>query len=162
MEFLRIVLGMILCIGIVLTFVNTGCSKSEKEPYGMDKENDQVKALMKKMTLEDKLNLMDGDTPFWTGFGEMDGEEIVQLYISAVDSKVERAPKELKAFAKTSISGGEQKTVTLDIPVSDIAYYDENTEEFVIEPIEYEVFVGRHSLDTQFLKTRFRVSEKSL
>ncbi len=97
-----------------------------------------------------------------TNTGEMNREEIVQLYISAIDSKVERAPKELKAFVRTSIIAGEQKTITLDVPVSDIAYYDENTEEFVVEPIEYEVFVGRHSLDTQFLRTKFRVSEKSL
>ncbi len=65
----------------------------------------------------------------------------------------------MKAFARTSITAGEQKSITLDVPVSDIAYYDENAEKFVVEPIEYEVSVGRHSLDTQFLKTRFRISE---
>ena len=31
----------------------------------------QVHALMDKMTLDDKLNLMDGDIPFWSGFNEM-------------------------------------------------------------------------------------------
>ena len=94
-----------------------------------------------------------------TNTGEMNGEEIVQLYVSAIDSKVERAPKELKAFVRTFIPAGEQKTITLDVPVSDIAHYDENTEEFIVEHIEYEVFVGRHSLDNKCLKTRFRISE---
>jgi beta-glucosidase len=94
-----------------------------------------------------------------TNTGEMNGEEIVQFYISAIDSKIERAPKELKAFVKSSISAGERKTITLDVPVSDIAYYKETAGKFVVEPIEYEAFVGRHSQDARFLKTRFRIFE---
>ncbi len=46
----------------------------------MGKQNGQVQALMENMTLEDKLNLMDGDTPFWTGFGEMANEYNVHPY----------------------------------------------------------------------------------
>ncbi len=92
-----------------------------------------------------------------TNTGKVNGEEIVQVYISAVDSKVERAPKELKAFARIPVAAGETRTVTLDIPVSDIAYYDENTQEFVVEPIAYEVFAGRHSMDKKALKAGFGI-----
>ena len=90
-----------------------------------------------------------------TNTGKVDGEEIVQVYISATNSKVERAPKELKAFSKIPVPAGETRTVTLDIPVTDIAYYDENAKDFIVEPIEYEVFAGRHSLDAHALKTGF-------
>ena len=37
----------------------------------MNTLKNKVQHLMDKMTLADKLSLMDGDTPFWTGFGEM-------------------------------------------------------------------------------------------
>ena len=33
----------------------------------MDNTGEQVQALMDKMTLDEKLNVMDGDTPFWSG-----------------------------------------------------------------------------------------------
>jgi beta-glucosidase len=94
-----------------------------------------------------------------TNTGDMDGDEIVQLYISAIDSKVERAPKELKAFSRIPVKSGETITVTLSFPASDIAYYDVKAEKFIVEPIEYEVIIGRHSMDAQTLKSRFRVSE---
>ena len=89
--------------------------------------------------------------------GKFDGEEVVQVYISAINSKVERAPKELKAFTRTPIAAGEARTVTLDIPVNDISYYDETAKDFIVEPVEYEIFAGRHSLDAQALKTKFRI-----
>jgi hypothetical protein len=41
--------------------------------------------------------------------------------------------------------------------VSRLAYFDEARAAFVVEPLEYEVFVGAHSLDPQALKTRFVV-----
>lgn len=93
-----------------------------------------------------------------TNTGKMAGDEVVQLYVSALGSAVERAPKELKAFARVSLQPGETKTVQLNLPVSRLAYYDEAQEEFVVEPIEYEVFVGAHSLDPQALKGKFKVS----
>jgi len=92
-----------------------------------------------------------------SNIGEHEGEEVVQLYVSAVGSAVSRAPKELKAFSKISIPSGEMRKVTFEVPVSQLAYYDENQEGFVVEPIEYEVFVGAHSLDPKALKARFTI-----
>lgn len=92
-----------------------------------------------------------------TNTGKMAGDEVVQLYVSALGSAVERAPKELKAFRRVSLQPGETKTVKLDLPVSRLAYYDEAKEDFVVEPLEYEVFVGAHSFDPQALKGRFKV-----
>jgi hypothetical protein len=47
--------------------------------------------------------------------------------------------------------------VQLDMPIRRLAYYDEAQADFVVEPLEYEVFVGAHSLDPQALKARFVV-----
>jgi beta-glucosidase len=92
-----------------------------------------------------------------TNTGAFAGEEVVQLYASAIGSKVERAPKELKAFARVTLQPGETKTVQFSLPISRLAYYDETQADFVVEPLEYELFVGAHSLDPQALKARFRV-----
>ena len=84
----------------------------------------------------------------------------MQLYVSAIDSAVERAPKELKAFIRIALQPGESKTVQFSVPISRLAYYDESQADFVVEPIEYEVFVGAHSLDPHALKARFVVRDK--
>jgi beta-glucosidase len=95
-----------------------------------------------------------------TNTGAYAGEEIVQLYVSAIDSAVERAPKELKAFTRIALQPGETRTVQFRVPISRLAYYDESQADFVVEPLEYEVFVGAHSLDAHALKVRFVVREQ--
>ncbi|MBN1814557.1 MAG: glycoside hydrolase family 3 C-terminal domain-containing protein [Anaerolineae bacterium] len=95
-----------------------------------------------------------------TNTGAYAGEEIVQLYVSAIDSAVERAPKELKAFTRIALQPGETRTVQFRVPISRLAYYDESQADFVVEPLEYEIFVGAHSLDAHALKARFVVREQ--
>ena len=92
--------------------------------------------------------------------GAYAGEEVVQLYVSAIGSAVERAPKELKAFTRIALQPGETNTVQLTVPISRLAYYDESQETFVVEPLEYEVFVGAHSLDSHALKARMIVRDQ--
>lgn len=89
--------------------------------------------------------------------GAYAGEEVVQLYVSAISSTVERVPKELKAFTRIALQPGETKIVQLSVPISQLAYYDETQADFVVEPLEYELFVGTHSLDQHALKARFVV-----
>jgi beta-glucosidase len=89
--------------------------------------------------------------------GTQAGDEIVQLYISAIGSAVERAPKELKSFRRITLQPGETKPVHFNIPLFQFAYYDEALADFLVEPIEYEIFVGAHSLDHQALRARLTV-----
>jgi len=89
--------------------------------------------------------------------GPVDGEEVVQLYISAKNSKVERAVKELKAFDKIFIKKGETREMEIKLPIVEIAYYDEMVGDFVVELTSYQVFVGAHELDENGLKAEFRV-----
>ncbi|MFL7869562.1 MAG: glycoside hydrolase family 3 C-terminal domain-containing protein, partial [Anaerolineales bacterium] len=92
-----------------------------------------------------------------TNTGSQTGDEIVQLYISPLGSSVERAPIELKAFTRTTLQPGETRRVHLDVPVSRLAYYDENQSEFVVEPIKYQVSIGAHSADERALKAQFHI-----
>ncbi|MFN8466032.1 MAG: glycoside hydrolase family 3 C-terminal domain-containing protein [Caldilineaceae bacterium] len=91
-----------------------------------------------------------------TNTGGVGGDEVVQLYVAARGSAVERAKKELKAFVRVSLQPGETKTVKLPVPVADLAYY--GAAGWVVEPIEYAVIVGRHALDAEALSTVVKVS----
>ncbi len=95
-----------------------------------------------------------------TNIGLTAGEEVVQVYSSAKGSAVERPVKELKAFTRTAVQPGETKTVPFELPISRLAYYDENEEIFIVEAIEYELFVGANALDQNGLRARFLVSNE--
>ena len=92
-----------------------------------------------------------------TNAGAVAGEDVVQLYVTTEGSKVERAPKELKAFARVALSPGETRTVRLSVPAADLAYFDAGTSGWVVEPINYAAIVGRHAADPEALRARFRV-----
>ena len=92
-----------------------------------------------------------------TNAGSVAGEEVVQLYVGARHSRVERAPWELKAFARVPLAPGETRTVRLAVPVADLAFWDEAAGDWVIEPIGYTVRAARHAEDAESLEAAFHV-----
>ncbi len=82
-----------------------------------------------------------------TNSGARAAIETVQLYVSAIGSRVERAPQDLRAFAQVTLSPGASAPVTLRVRADDLRYYDVATSAWILEPIEYEVRVGRSSGD---------------
>ena len=80
-----------------------------------------------------------------TNQGDMAGDEIVQLYIGCSGSKVDRPLKELKGFARVHLEPGEAKTVSLKIEAEDLAYYDVDSGDWVVEETEYTAYVGPSS-----------------
>ncbi len=79
--------------------------------------------------------------------GKFDGAEVVQLYSAKPLSCVSRAPKELKAFKKVFLKAGEEKTVTLSLPVCDLAYYNPALKEWIVEPGDYKLYIASSSQD---------------
>jgi len=75
------------------------------------------------------------------------GDEIVQLYVSYPGSAVDRAVRDLKAFARVHLEPGETRTVPLEVRADDLAYWDVGSGEWVVEPIGYDVAVGPSSAD---------------
>ena len=65
--------------------------------------------------------------------GKMPADEVVQLYVSRPESKVEWPAKELKAFKRVSLNAGETKTVTLEIPMKELRYWNEETNAWELE-----------------------------
>jgi beta-glucosidase len=92
-----------------------------------------------------------------TNSGEMDGDEIVQLYIRDIISTVTRPVKELKDFARISLKKGETRTVEFAITTEKLQYYGSDMKRLV-EPGEFEVQVGKNSTD--FLSAKFEVIPK--
>lgn len=81
-----------------------------------------------------------------TNTGDRDGAETVQVYASAPKTKgVERENKKLVGFAKVDVGAGESSNVTINIPKSTLAYYDENTRSMIVAPGKYRFHVGNSS-----------------
>lgn len=91
-----------------------------------------------------------------TNTGMMAGEEVVQCYIVVQNSLVERAPKELKAFTRVALAPSEARSVQMEVPITDLAYYDEE-QGWIVELTRYEVIIGRHVLDSNALRASFSV-----
>ncbi len=79
--------------------------------------------------------------------GKKDADEVAQLYVHRLNSKVEWPFKELKAFQRISLKAGEAKTVTLTIPVDQLRYWDEKAYDWKLENGEIELMLGTSSSD---------------
>jgi len=78
--------------------------------------------------------------------GNVDGAEVVQLYVGDVECSVARPLKELKGFNKVFLKAGEKKTIAFEIPLEALKFYDEN-EGWKAEPGKFEVSLGVSSAD---------------
>lgn len=70
------------------------------------------------------------------------GQEIVQLYVEKEDSKIFRAKKELKAYAKVTIEPEATVTITLEIEERDLMFYHTEEERWAMESGTYKLLVG--------------------
>ncbi|WCT11064.1 glycoside hydrolase family 3 C-terminal domain-containing protein [Mucilaginibacter jinjuensis] len=84
--------------------------------------------------------------------GAHEGDEVVQLYVKYLKSKVERPIKELKAFKRITLKAGEKKTVQLKIAGADLAYWNTGKNKFVVENEPVELMVGSSSADIKETK----------
>lgn len=77
------------------------------------------------------------------------GREVVQIYYSAPDGKLEKPWQTLAGFAKTKLlKPGECQEVRVTFPITDMASYDEETASYVLERGHYYIRVGTHSRNT--------------
>jgi beta-glucosidase len=65
--------------------------------------------------------------------GAVRGDEVAQMYISELNSKVERPIRELKGFERISLKPGEQRTVVMRVTAKQLAYWNESTHSFIVE-----------------------------
>ena len=82
-----------------------------------------------------------------TNTGARDGREVVQVYVALERSIVQRAPREIKAFASVALAAGETRAVELVVRREDLAYWDVRVDRWVVEGGVYTVEVGASSRD---------------
>ncbi|MEO1011488.1 MAG: glycoside hydrolase family 3 C-terminal domain-containing protein [Bacteroidota bacterium] len=80
-----------------------------------------------------------------TNSGTRPGAEVVQLYVSPRNPKIEKAPQELKGFDKVGLAPGETKVIEFLLDREDFAHYDVSNSPWAIESGTYEIRVGLHS-----------------
>lgn len=98
-----------------------------------------VKASAKKDVVKVTFNL--------TNKGNMAADEVVQLYVARPEATVEWPSKELKAFDRVTLAAGETKTVTLEIPVKDLRYWNVDKNAWDLEHGKLVLLVGAASDD---------------
>lgn len=79
--------------------------------------------------------------------GDVAGSEIAQVYVAKPESKIFRAPKELKGFVKIHLDPGEEKKVTVELDDRAFAFWNTATEDWCVESGEYKILVGASSRD---------------
>jgi beta-glucosidase len=83
-----------------------------------------------------------------TNTGNVQGEEVVQLYIRDISGEVVRPMKELKDFAKISISPGESREVSFTLTEEQLRYYHSDLS-FSSDPGQFKLFVGPNSQEVK-------------
>jgi beta-glucosidase len=88
-----------------------------------------------------------------TNTGTVPGREVVQVYTSLPSSQVQRAPRELKAFASVPVEPGATVDAHMIIRREDLAYWDVRVDRWVVEGGAYLVEVGASSRDLRATTT---------
>ncbi|WP_235892913.1 beta-glucosidase family protein [Flavobacterium franklandianum] len=77
--------------------------------------------------------------------GNLDGSEVVQVYIGKLNSKVSRAEKELKGFQKVEVKKGGNGTFKISIDTNSLSFYDESISNWNLEKGDYMIYIGNSS-----------------
>ena len=81
-----------------------------------------------------------------SNIGERAGDEVVQLYIHDVHASVTRPVQELKGFKRISLAPGETRTLTFQLDVRQLGFYNQAMA-YVVEPGQIDVLIGSSSQD---------------
>jgi beta-glucosidase len=81
-----------------------------------------------------------------TNAGELDGDEVVELYTRDLVSSVTTYEKNLRGFERVGLKAGETKTVHFVIPREGLSLLNRDMKR-VVEPGELKVMVGASSED---------------
>lgn len=91
-----------------------------------------------------------------TNTGNVDGEEVVQLYIRNDFSSTTRPVKELKRFQRIHLTKGETQSLSFTLDKDDLSYYNHKAE-YVLEPSSFTIMTGGSSMDKDVLKAKFNI-----
>jgi beta-glucosidase len=85
--------------------------------------------------------------------GNRAGDEVVQLYVTHLNSAVARPLKELKGFKRVQVKPGQTITVSLPMTAASLSYWDSAKHDFVVEPGKVQIMIGASSADLRLKRT---------
>ena len=85
--------------------------------------------------------------------GSRAGDEVVQMYVKHLGSEVQRPLKELKGFRRITLQPNETKTVQIPLKAESLAYWNTDTQRFVVERDKIKIMLGGSSAETKLEKT---------
>ena len=88
-----------------------------------------------------------------TNTGKRAGDEVAQLYVRYIRSRVERPNRDLRGFRRVSLNPGGRRTVRFSLPASSLAYWNAVTHAWEVEPGSVALEVGASSGDIRLRKT---------
>jgi len=88
-----------------------------------------------------------------TNTGKRAGDEVVQLYVEHVGSKVERPIRDLRGYQRVTLTPGQTRTVSFRLPAKSFAYWNTDKHAWVVEPEQVRLRVGASSSDLRVDKT---------
>ena len=88
-----------------------------------------------------------------TNQGKLAGDEVVQLYVRHLGSRVARPREDLRGYRRVTLGPGETRTVAFPLAASGLAYWDPDAHRWVVEDEPVEIAVGASSADIRLRRT---------
>ena len=92
-----------------------------------------------------------------TNESDIDGEDVIQIYVGKKNSDIYRPRKELKAFAKAFVKAHATERIEIQVDVDDVKSYRDLTDTFELEDGEYEIYVAL-STDSVINEAKIRLN----
>lgn len=97
-----------------------------------------------------------------TNTGHCDGKEVVQLYVSDVQSSIVRPVRELKGFEKVFLKPGESKKIMFKLDKRSFAFYNEAVHDWSVEEGDFIISLGSSSRDIRLQANVFVSSDDTI
>jgi beta-glucosidase len=88
----------------------------------------------------------------------IDGDEVVQLYVRDLLSSIAQPIKQMKGFQRISLKAGESKEIVFDITKETLQMLNQEMK-WVVEPGDFRIMIGASSRDIR-LREILNVSEE--
>lgn len=84
--------------------------------------------------------------------GKLKGDEVVQLYVRDVNSKIITPIKELEGFKRVTLNPGETKEVSFVLSTNQLAFYHSDLKKWMVNLGIYKIMIGSSSEDIRLTK----------
>ncbi|TLX71048.1 T9SS type A sorting domain-containing protein [Labilibacter sediminis] len=93
--------------------------------------------------------------------GDVDGQEVVQLYLALEATELWMPKKELKGFKRIHLQAGETKRISFTLSPEDMYYWNTTSDNYYVKTGNYSVMIGGSS-DNLPLSTQFELQSSTL